>query len=67
MYYDETNSQSIDHRSGTNDPSDLGSASNDVVEVINPTPARNWAWAHHSDLYDWMDCHSPFPGSGPSE
>ncbi|MGF6781905.1 hypothetical protein [Paraburkholderia sp. GAS334] len=67
MYYDHTNSQNIDHRSGTNDPRDVGSASNDVVEVINPTPARNWAWAHHSDLYDWMDWHSPFPASGPSE
>ncbi len=23
------------------------------------TKARNWAWAHHTDSYDWMDWHSP--------
>jgi hypothetical protein len=63
MYSDHTNSQNIDHRSGTNDRSDLGSASNHVAEV----PAMNWAWAHRSDLYDWMDWHSPFPASGQSE
>jgi hypothetical protein len=67
MYYDHTNSQNIDHRCGTNDRSDAGAASIPVVEVINPTPARNWAWAHHSDLYDWMDWHSPSPASAPTE
>lgn len=67
MFYDHTNSQNIVHRSGANDRNDLGSASNHIVEVINPTPARNWAWAHHSDSYDWMDWHSPFPATGPSE
>jgi hypothetical protein len=66
MFYDHTNSQDIDHRSGTSDRRDVGSAANDIVEVINPTPARNWAWAHHSDSYDWMDWHSPFPATAPS-
>ncbi|MFL9915827.1 hypothetical protein PQR75_10610 [Paraburkholderia fungorum] len=67
MFYDETNSRNIDHRNGTNDRSDMGSASNQVLEVINPTPARNWAWAHQSDPYDWMDSHSPFPAKDTSE
>ena len=66
MFYDYTNSKNIGDRSGMNNH-DVGSASNHVVEVINPTPARNWAWAHHSDSYDWMDWHSPFPSKGPSE
>ncbi|RZF27298.1 hypothetical protein EVC45_23270 [Paraburkholderia sp. UYCP14C] len=24
---------------------------------------RNWAWAHHSDSYDWMDTHTPGVGT----
>jgi hypothetical protein len=20
---------------------------------------RNWAWAHNTESYDWMDSHSP--------
>jgi hypothetical protein len=67
MFYDHTNFQNIDHRRGKNDRSDVGSPSNHDVEVINPTPARNWAWAHHSDSYDWMDWHNPFPATDPSE
>jgi len=67
MYYDHANSQNINHRSGTNDRSDAASASNHVVEVITHTPARNWAWAHNRDVYDWMDSHGPFPAAGPSE
>jgi len=23
------------------------------------TPVRNWAWAHNTESYDWMDSHSP--------
>jgi hypothetical protein len=30
-------------------------------------PARNWAWAHTTDSYDWMDRHGPFWRSGSSE
>ncbi|MGF6598921.1 hypothetical protein P3T23_003638 [Paraburkholderia sp. GAS448] len=67
MFYDHTNSQNIDHRRGTSDRRDVGSAPNDVVDVINPPPARNWSWAHHGDSYDWMDWHSPFPATAPSE
>jgi hypothetical protein len=67
MYYDHINSPDIEHRSGTNDRSDVVPASTRVVEVINPTPTSNWAWAHHGELYDWMDWHSPFPAASPSE
>ncbi|WP_144157398.1 hypothetical protein [Paraburkholderia sp. BCC1885] len=24
-----------------------------------PAPVRNWAWAHNTESYDWMDSHSP--------
>jgi hypothetical protein len=65
MSYDHTNFQNIDPRSSKNDRSDVDSASNHVVEVINPTLPRIWAWAHHSDSYDWMDWHCPFPAIGP--
>ena len=58
MLYDHTNFQNIKHRTRKNDRSDVDLASNHVVEVINPSPPRNWAWAHHSDSYDWMDWHS---------
>lgn len=50
MYFDHTISQKIDHRRSTNDRSDVGSMSNHIGEVSNPGSARNWAWAHHSDL-----------------
>jgi hypothetical protein len=35
------------------------------VEVVSSKKAqaaavaRNWAWAHYSDSYDWMDTHTP--------
>jgi hypothetical protein len=67
MYYDHTNFQNVEHRSGTDDRSGAVPASSRVVEVISPIPIRNWAWAHDGDLYDWMDWHSPFPAAGPSE
>ncbi len=67
MFYDQTKFRDIDHRSDTHDRTDEGSASNHAVEVINLPPARNWAWAHHGDPYDWMDGHSPFPAKGTSE
>jgi hypothetical protein len=67
MLYDHTNFQNIEHRTSKNHRSDVGSASNHVVDVINPTLPRNWAWVHHSDSYDWMDWHSPFPAIGSAE
>ena len=30
-------------------------------------PSRNWAWAHVSDSYDWMNSHSPAPSAELSE
>jgi hypothetical protein len=27
-------------------------------------PARNWAWAHGGESYDWMDWHSPSATAG---
>ena len=67
MFCDHANFQNIEHRSSKNDRSDVGSASNHVVEMNNPTLPRSWAWAHHSDSYDWMDWHSPFRETGPVE
>jgi hypothetical protein len=32
-----------------------------VAEVSKtPSAARNWAWAHNTESYDWMDSHSLF-------
>lgn len=67
MLYNHTNFQNIEHGSSKNNRSDVGSASNHVVEVIYPTLPRNWSWAHHSDSYDWMDWHSPFAATAPLE
>ncbi|RDJ97584.1 hypothetical protein [Paraburkholderia lacunae] len=30
-----------------------------------PTP--NWAWAHRTESYDWMDSHSPFTAADLSD
>lgn len=36
--------------------------SEEVSQPVHRTrgPARNWAWAHSHESYDWMDSHSPF-------
>jgi hypothetical protein len=31
------------------------------------TPARNWAWAHATDSYDWMDSVGPLSTSDLSD
>jgi len=33
-----------------------------VTPALHQTqkPARNWAWLHNTETYDWMDSHSPF-------
>ncbi|TDY23061.1 hypothetical protein B0G81_3391 [Paraburkholderia sp. BL6665CI2N2] len=67
MYYEHTNFQNTDAESGTNDPNKFDSVKNPVVEATSPNSARNWAWAHSGDAYDWMDWHSPFPAATPSE
>jgi hypothetical protein len=67
MHDCHTNFHNIEHRTDKNDRRDVGSVSNNVVELINPTLPRNWAWAHHSDTNDWMDWRSPFRETGSSE
>jgi hypothetical protein len=67
MYHDPADSQNTGMGRGTNDQSSFDAVSNHVIEAISLTSARNWAWAHHSDSYDWMDWHSPFPETTPSE
>ena len=51
----------------TSDRSKADSLSNHVVMADDLTSPRNWAWTHRSDSYDWMDWHSPFPATSPSE
>ncbi|MDH6147666.1 hypothetical protein OKW46_001591 [Paraburkholderia sp. WSM4179] len=67
MYCDRTNSLNTTVGSNTNDRNEAGSVSNHLVEATSIITARNWAWAHHSDSYDWMDWHSPFPAATPLE
>ncbi|WP_429325575.1 hypothetical protein [Paraburkholderia sp. GAS348] len=43
-----------------NDKHDEGSPSEEAAQAVGKKreAARNWAWAHSSESYDWMDSHS---------
>ncbi|SOE70746.1 hypothetical protein SAMN05414139_03862 [Burkholderia sp. D7] len=62
MNYDSSNSRNIGHAERTNDKYDEGSSSEEVAQAVGKKreAARNWAWAHSSGSYDWMDSHSLF-------
>jgi hypothetical protein len=62
MSYDSSESGNIDCTGRTNDKYDQRSPSRGVAQAVHKTPetARNWAWVHSTESYDWMDSHSPF-------
>jgi hypothetical protein len=62
MNYDSSNSRKIVCAERTNDKYDEGSSSEEVGQAVGKKreAARNWAWAHSSGSYDWMDSHSLF-------
>lgn len=62
MNYDSRNSRNISSAERTNDKYDEGSTSEEIAQAVGKTggTSRNWAWAHSTESYDWMDSHSPF-------
>jgi hypothetical protein len=57
--------RNIDDQSGAGVRNRVGVVSNEQSQEssVPRVPSRNWAWAHISDTYDWMDSHSPSPTS----
>jgi hypothetical protein len=62
MNYDSSKSRNIGRAERTNDKYDEGSPSEGVAQAVGKKreAARNWAWAHGHESYDWMDSHSLF-------
>ncbi|MBP0588697.1 hypothetical protein J8I87_02985 [Paraburkholderia sp. LEh10] len=52
--------RNIDDQSGAGVRNRVVTASKQQVQAVAAqAQPRNWAWAHISDSYDWMDSHSP--------
>jgi hypothetical protein len=62
MKRESFNFRNIDDQSGAGARGCAGVASNAKPADAKPA-TRNWAWAHTSDSYDWMDSHSPLPSA----
>ncbi|MEM5460518.1 hypothetical protein VSR69_37685 [Paraburkholderia phytofirmans] len=62
MNYDSSKSTNIGRAERTNDNYDGASPSEEVAQAVGKKSetARNWAWAHSNESYDWMDSHSLF-------
>ena len=62
MKNDSSKSRNIGRAERTNDKYDGGSPSVEVAQAVGKKreTARNWAWAHSNESYDWMDSHSLF-------
>lgn len=60
MSYESSKSRNLAGANGTNDNYEGRSASEEVVQIVGKKreTARNWAWAHSNESYDWMDSHS---------
>jgi len=62
MNYDSSNSRNTGCAGRASDTYEERSPSEAVSPALDKTreTARNWAWAHINESYDWMDSHSPF-------
>ncbi|MGA7781866.1 MAG: hypothetical protein WCA85_29720 [Paraburkholderia sp.] len=62
MYDKSSNSRDVDRVEQTSDKYDESTALVEVTETAHNSreSARNWAWTHSTESYDWMDSHSPF-------
>lgn len=60
MNYDSSKSRNIGRAERTDDNYDGASPSEEVAQAVGKKSdtARNWAWAHSNESYDWMDSHS---------
>jgi hypothetical protein len=61
MKFDSLNYLNIEAQAGTSVRRGTTPASNEGSPTVDDkhATARNWAWAHQSESYDWMDAHSP--------
>jgi hypothetical protein len=62
MKYGSSNYLDIEAQGGTSVRRGASSTSSEGSQTLDDkkAPDRNWAWAHQSESYDWMDAHSPF-------
>ena len=60
MNYDSSNSRNTGRDGGKPDPRAEIQPSGQASPAVHKAqkPARNWAWTHNNDSYDWMDSHS---------
>ena len=60
MNYDSSNSRNPSRDGGVQDTHAEIQPSAQVSPAVHKAekPARNWAWAHNTESYDWMDSHS---------
>ncbi|BCZ82598.1 hypothetical protein PTKU64_62730 [Paraburkholderia terrae] len=57
MKREPLNFRNIDDHSGAGVRTRIEAVSSENAQAA--AVPRNWAWAHFSDSYDWMDSHSP--------
>jgi hypothetical protein len=67
MKYDSSNATNGGSNSRRPDTrAEIQPAVQSVPEVRKtPSSVRNWAWAHNTESYDWMDSHSLFSTQDP--
>ncbi|MEI6000467.1 hypothetical protein H3V53_25705 [Paraburkholderia bengalensis] len=59
MKRESLNFRNIDDHSGAGARVRVEAVSTEKAQAA--AVPRNWAWAHASESYDWMDTHSPAP------
>jgi hypothetical protein len=57
MKRESLNFRNIDDHGGAGVRARIEAVSSEKAQAA--AVPRNWAWAHFSDSYDWMDTHSP--------
>ena len=60
MKYDSSNARNTGRDGGLQDTRSEIQPSVQVAPAVHEAqkPPRNWAWAHNTESYDWMDSHS---------
>jgi hypothetical protein len=62
MNHDSSINRKAGVRNGVHAEADAASPSHGVSQRFGSKrgAGRNWAWAHSTESYDWMDVHGPF-------
>jgi hypothetical protein len=65
MKHDTSNTRDAGGQGGANDQHETAPATRSNAQAGGSTSAssRNWAWAHQSDSYDWMDSYTGLPAT----